>query len=231
MSTPQLHNPPVDLSNVADVYWRLRELRAKFPGAPLIRVSPDWREKSHPSGPAARLFVEHLAGAQTVLDVGAGDRYWSEVLRRLGIAADYRSADLETRHNHDYGDFLSVEDIVDAVLMLELIEHLPLELGLRFIQHAIALLNPGGVLVIGTPNARHPNWVWSGCVTHIRPWPVEDLWATCILGGLTRVAVYRQMLVTPRRRVLLPVQLVLSKLLSIDAAQGLMLFAHKPPPA
>jgi SAM-dependent methyltransferase len=228
MPTPQLDNPPADLSNVADIYWRLLEVRAKFPGAPLIRIAPDWREKSPPSGPAARLFVEHLAGARTVLDVGAGDRYWSEVLRRLGIDADYRSADLETRHSHDYGDFLSVEENVDAVLMLELIEHLPLELGLRFIEHAIALLNPGGVLVIGTPNTHHPNWVWSSCVTHIRPWPVQDLWAICKIAGFTQVEVYRQMLVTPRRRLILPAQLAISRLLGIDPAYGLLLFAHRP---
>jgi SAM-dependent methyltransferase len=228
MSTSQLDNPPADLSNLADIYWRLLEVRAKFPGASLIRISPDWREKSPPSGPAARLFVEHLAGARTVLDVGAGDRYWSQVLSRLGIDADYRSADLETRHNHDYGDFLSVDDSFDAVLMLELIEHLPLELGLRFIEHAVALLNPGGVLVIGTPNTHHPNWVWSSCVTHIRPWPVQDLWAICKIAGLTRVEAYRQMLVTPRRRLLLPTQLAFSRLLGIDPAYGLILFAHKP---
>jgi len=228
MSTPQRDNPPADLSNVADIYWRLREVRAQFPGAPLIRISPDWREKSPPSGPAAQLLVKHLAGARTVLDVGAGDRYWSDVLLRLDIDAAYRSADLETRHDHDYGDFLAVEDTFDAVLMLELIEHLPLELGLRFIEHAVELLNPGGVLVIGTPNTQHPSWVWSGCVTHIRPWPVQDLWAICQIGGLTRVEAYRQMLVTPRRRVLLPVQLALSKLLGLDPAHGIILFAHKP---
>ena len=228
MSTHRLDTLPADLSNVADVYWRLAEVRAQFPGARLIRISPDWREKPIPSGPAARLFLEHLTAAKTVLDVGAGDRYWADVLRRLGIDAEYRSADLETRHDHDYGDFLGVEDRVDAVLMLELIEHLPLEVGLRFIEHAVELLNPGGVLVIGTPNAHHPHWVWSSCMTHVRPWPAQDLWATCRVAGLADVAIYRQMLVTRRRRLILPLQLAISKLLGIDAAQGLMLFARKP---
>jgi SAM-dependent methyltransferase len=228
MSTPELDIPPVDLANVADIYWRLLDVRARFPGAPLIRIAPDWREQPIPSGPAARLFREHMATTRTVLDVGAGDRYWADVLRRLGITAEYRSADLETRHHHDYGDFLAIEDRVDAVMMLELLEHLPLEVGLRFIEHACALLNPGGVLVIGTPNTHHPHWVWSSCVTHVRPWPVQDLWAICQIAGLERVSVHRQMLVTPRRRALLPAQLALSKLLGIDPAYGLLLFAHKP---
>jgi SAM-dependent methyltransferase len=229
MSAYQLDDEPVVLSDLKDVYWRLAEMRVNFPGAPLIRIAPDWRERQPPKGPAARLFREHLAGVRSVLDVGAGNRYWADVLRRLGIEAEYRSADVETRHRHEYGDFLSVEDGVDAVLMLELIEHLPLEMGLQFLEHAIALLNPGGVLVIGTPNAHHPNWVWSSCVTHVRPWPAQDLWGLCTLGGLAPVHVFRQMLVTPRRRALLPAQLAVSKLVGIDPAQGLMLFAHKPP--
>lgn len=228
MSTPDLDKAPADLTNVADFYWRAADLRAQFPGAPLIRISPDWREKSPPKGPAARLFVEHLAGVRTLLDVGAGNRYWADVLARLDIKLEYRSADTETRHDHDYSDFLSVDDRFDAVLMLELIEHLPLELGLRFIEHAIELLNPGGVLVIGTPNAHHAHWLWSSCFTHVRAWPAQDLWAICKIAGLTRVAIYRQMLVPPRRRVVLPLQLGLAKLVGLDPAHTLMLFAHKP---
>jgi hypothetical protein len=70
--------------------------------------------------------------------------------------------------------------------------------------------------------------VWSADLTHIRPWPAHDLWALCSIAGLQRIAIYRQMLVTPRRQVIAPLQLVLSRLLGIDPAYGLLLFAHKP---
>jgi SAM-dependent methyltransferase len=226
--TSQLEAPSGVLHDVASSYWPLLEQRAKFPGARLIRIFPGWREQPKPRGAAARLFAEHLSTARSVLEVGAGDRYWGKVLGRLGIDADYRSADIEKQHRHDYGDFLEVRERFDAVLMLELIEHLPLELGLRFIEHAIDLLTPGGTLVIGTPNAHHPHWVWSSCVTHVRPWPAQDLWAACVIGGLWPVEVYRQMLVSRRRVPLLPLQLALSRVLSIDPAQGILLFARKP---
>ena len=76
---------------VERIYWQAMEMRPNFPGASLIRIRSDWREREPLRGPAATLFREHLAGAQTVLDVGAGDRYWAKVLKRLGISARYES--------------------------------------------------------------------------------------------------------------------------------------------
>jgi SAM-dependent methyltransferase len=208
-------------------YWQAVDMRPRFPGAPLIRIRGDWREGRPPRGAAAELFRRHLGSARTVLDVGAGDRYWKEVLERLGIPASYASADLESRHPHEYADFLEVDGEFDAILMLELLEHLPLELGIRFIEHAFRLLQPGGTLVIGTPNPRHAHQVWSADFTHIRPWPAHDLWAVCSILGFGTVEVYRQMITTPKRDLALPLQLGLSKLLNLDPAYGLLAFARR----
>src|SRR5919197_706377 len=93
---------------VDDIYWQVRERRASFPGAPLIKIRPDWRENRPPSGPAAELFIRQLSSAETILDVGAGDRYWRDVLERLGIDASYQSVDVESEHAHDFDDFFAV---------------------------------------------------------------------------------------------------------------------------
>jgi SAM-dependent methyltransferase len=211
-----------------DVYWQVVQRREFFPGAPLIKIRPDWREQRHPSGPAAELFIRRLSSANTVLDVGAGNRYWKDVLERLGLKASYRSADIESQHDHDFNDFFAIHSSFDAILMLELIEHLPVDLGLRFLDHAIDLLCPGGVLVLGTPNPAHAHWVWSGDFTHVRPWPARDLWAILLVAGLEEVEVYRQMLTNPRRKLTMPLQAALSKLLELDPAQGLLAFGRKP---
>jgi SAM-dependent methyltransferase len=205
------------------------ELRPKFPGGPLIQIRPDWREQEPPVGPAAALFKRHLAGVDSLLDVGAGDRYWETVLRRMHINLHYRSVDPDRRHPHEFSDFLKVTETFDAILMLELLEHLRLDVGLAFLKHGVKCLNPGGVLVIGTPNPRHAHQVWSADVTHIRPWPAHDLWSICQVVGLKDVEIYRQMLVTPKRRLVAPMQLALSRLLDLDPAYGLLLFAHKSP--
>jgi len=221
-------NPPTDLAQLENVYWRLLELRPSYPGAPLIKIRPDWREQQPPKGPAAALFRRHLSNVRSILDVGAGARIWESVLASLAPAASYASADIDRLHRHDFGDFLAVEERFDAILMLELLEHLPLELGLQFIGHAIRLLNAPGVLVIGTPNPAHAHHIWSVDVTHVRPWPAHDLWSVCQVAGLTGVEVYRQMVTTRRRQLAAPIQVSLSRLLGLDPAVGLLLFAHKP---
>jgi SAM-dependent methyltransferase len=213
---------------VEDIYWQVIERRASFPGAPLIKIQPDWREQRPPSGPAAKLFIRHLSSAETILDVGAGDRYWRDVLERLEINASYQSVDVESEHAHDFDNFFAIESCFDAILMLELIEHLPLETALRFLSHAVSLLHPEGVLVLGTPNPAHAHRVWSADFTHIRPWPARDLWAILLVAGLQDVEVYRQMLTNPRRRLTMPLQRALSKLLELDPAHGLLAFARKP---
>jgi 2-polyprenyl-3-methyl-5-hydroxy-6-metoxy-1,4-benzoquinol methylase len=213
---------------IEDIYWQVVERRASFQGAPLIKIRPGWREELHPSGPAAELFIRQLSSARTILDVGAGNRYWKDVLERLGIEGSYQSTDVESHHDHDFADFFAIRSSFDAILMLELLEHLPVEAGLRFIDHAISLLDPGGVLVLGTPNPAHAHWAWSADFTHIRPWPARDLWAILLVVGFQDVEVYRQMLTNRRRQLTLPLQMALSKLLELDPAHGLLAFGRKP---
>jgi hypothetical protein len=82
------------------------------------------------------------------------------------------------------------------------------------------------VLVVGTPNPAHAHWAWSADFTHIRPWPARDIWAILLVAGLEDVEVYRQMLTNPRRRLTMPFQTVLSRLLELDPAQGLLAFGE-----
>ena len=220
--------PAADESSLEHVYWRIVELRPRFPGAPLIRIRPNWREHEPPSGPAAALFRRHVTSAASVLDVGAGDRYWKSVLERMGFAGRYESADIDRRHAHEHQDFLEVQDEFEVILMLELLEHLSLDLGMRFIAHARRLLLPGGVLVMGTPNPRHAHHFFSADFTHVRPWPAHDVWAMCRVLEFDHVQVYRQMFVPGRRAVLLPAQLILSKILELDPAHSLIAFARCP---
>jgi SAM-dependent methyltransferase len=209
------------------VYWRALKLRSQFPGARMIRVRAHWHREAIPNGPAADIYRQHLKGHRRVVDVGGGDRYWMDALHRLGLDHTYKSADLEPEHAHDYSNFLDITDRFEAVLMFELLEHLPVQLGLRFLQHAYEVLEPGGVLAITTPNPRHPHRVWSSDFTHIRPWPDHDLWAVCKALGFRDVEVIRQLDTSPKLDLVLPLRVGLSKLLGVDPAGGLLAFAQR----
>jgi len=204
--------------------------KLRYPGAQYIEILPDWRERLPGRvGAAGRILQSALQGKRSVLDVGAYDRYYERVLRALGVCAIYKSCDVDNADcRHDYTDFLTVPDSFDAILLLELLEHLDLTEGIRFIEHAACLLNPGGLLVVSTPNAAHPNQVWRSEVSHVRPWPAADLFAHLKCAGFDKVEIYRQYLASRRRRRVRQIVKLLYRLMELDHAQSLMAFAWKP---
>jgi SAM-dependent methyltransferase len=210
-------------------YWEFVQYKdAEFPGAGYYEVPADWRERlPRKRSRPAELLRTNLEHASTILDVGAGNRSYKDVLASIGIKGSYKSVDTDAMFPHDYTDFMQVRDRFDAILMLELLEHLPLDVGLEFIEHARELLNPGGILVVSTPNPHHPNHVWRIELTHVRPWPAPDLFAALRLSGFKNVEVYRQYIMfSPRRKFILPIEKLLYRILELDHAQGLVGFAR-----
>jgi SAM-dependent methyltransferase len=219
------------MSILVDRYWDFLSLREACPQPGYLEVEPDWREALPGRiGASGRLLRQSLEHAASVLDVGAGNRHTKRVLEGLGVEAAYRSADISKADEpHEFGDFLAVEDRFDAIVMQELLEHLPVDLGVSFMEHAHRLLTPGGVLWITTPNARHPNQVWRYDVTHIRPWPYHDLHGVLRLIGFTSVQGYRQFVRPPswKRRLTTPVSKALHAIMELDHAQSLIMVATK----
>ena len=218
------------MANFTEDYWRFLAYKHKYRGpAGYIEIDPGWRESLPTSaGQSGALLRRELSRAASILDVGAGDRRYERVFCELGLSALYSSADLDTSFRHDYSDFLDIRDRFDAITMFELLEHMPADAGLRFMEHAVELLTDNGVLILSTPNPHHPNHIWRIEVTHVRPWPAPDLHGALRLAGFPTVEVYRQHLVTTgRRRLLKPVQKAMYRLMDLDHAQGLIVVARK----
>lgn len=217
-------------------YEEYRTTKRSFPGCGLIKGN--WRQGE--SSSAIRLMLDRIRANQMerprLLDVGAGDRGLEQVLRSSGFDGVYRSADTNELR-HDYDDFLSVQESFDCIVMFEVIEHLPLETGIRFIEKSHELLQAGGLLVLSTPNPDHPCQFWRSDVTHVRPWPASSLWAILRQTGFNGpVSIYRQHMPgvsgtmwrqLVRRAFLLPAQVALSRILDIDYAQNIVVYAEK----
>ncbi len=210
-----------------DRYWEVYELRTAHRSRRPELASATWSDgPGAPTGPWAAHIAEALTSARTVLDVGAGSRRWEPLLTRMGVGARYASCDPDLRHPHEHNDFLTVQEAFDAILMLDVLEHLPAEMGVAFIDHAARLLPEGGSLVISTPNPAHPISYQASDFTHVRPWPAPDLFGVCRSAGFTNVRVHRlQHVGSPLRRALVPVQRTLSRLIGVDPADHLLLVA------
>lgn len=210
-------------------YWEIVGHRASYARGPVETSAAAWRQDEPPSGPWAAHVAAALRSCGSVLDVGAGDRAWEALLRRAGVTAAYRSCDTETAHEHDERDFLAVREPVDAILMLDLLEHLDADTGVAFVEHAAQRLAPGGVLVLSTPNPAHPTSYQASDFTHVRPWPAADLRGLCLAVGLTDVAVHRiQHVVSRSHAARLPLQRLVARLLGVDPADHLLVVARRP---
>jgi SAM-dependent methyltransferase len=208
-------------------YGEWRAFKYEAPRPVFIKISPFWREDlPRHVGESGKVLKAALSDARSVLDVGASDRIYERVFAGLGLEALYKSVDTDKSYKHDYEDFLSVDESVDAIVMFEIIEHLPLDVGIDFLAHARRLLNPHGVLIVSTPNAAHANQVWKADFTHVRPWPWADLYGALRLVGFDDVQLYRQFFGSWKRRLALPLYAPLYRLLELDPAQTTLAVAR-----
>lgn len=88
--------------------------------------------------------------------------------------------------------------------------------------------DPEPVSMREAPNPHHTNQVWHAELTHVRPWPAPDLYGVLRMVGFRQVDVYRQFhCCGGRRRLILPLQKLVCRLIEMDYAQGLVVVAMK----
>ena len=134
------------------------------------------------------LLKEHRIGSKNmpVLDVGCGRGEWLELMRDNGLLAQgldrneimiaqCRELGLDVVQGDALGHLRTLPDkSLGAVTAFHIVEHLPFEIVLAFIDETVRVLKPGGMVLFETPN---PQNVLVGSMTfyydptHLRPLP------------------------------------------------------------
>ena len=134
---------------------------------------------------------EKIKNHSRILDFGAGDRNFKNILDKLGIHCVYQSMDIDTSNQHDYHTLDEVKGSFNHVILFNLLEHLPFDKGLEYLTKAHDVLKSDGLIFISVPNIWHPNHMWRCDITHIKPYPFQDLYALLSYMGFIEIEIFR----------------------------------------
>jgi 2-polyprenyl-3-methyl-5-hydroxy-6-metoxy-1,4-benzoquinol methylase len=213
-------------------YWaRLQERQRLFLtlSAPCVSTSQDDELNE-----AQRIIFDRTKNALRILDFGAGDNR----LKRKFVAADfqgsYETLDFGDSADHTYSSLSQVNEKFDAIICLEVIEHMTLNDYVDLMDEFGRLLNPNGLLVISTPNPLCVVPTWSLDAGHIQQYPLADLAADFVVRGFDVEAFRVWQGPWPkslRKRMRLFVMRGPCYLLSVDYAHGILVIGKKTRPA
>ena len=177
------------------------------------------------------VYFQAVRGAPSLLDVGAGDLRIMRKLQAAGFRGEYHTQDVASEGRYTYRDLGEVSRKYGGILCLDVIEHLPLQEGLGMVRALIALLEPGGALVIQTPNAAYIPEPRSWDMTHLHTYNAGDLWAFLKCEGL-EVEIYRVALRDPNPGPVVSARLAVTdyvkkKILGCDFANNIAAVARK----
>ncbi len=177
-------------------------------------------------------IFNHTRHAGRLLDFGAGDKRLKSKFLAAGFQGRYETLDMSLEDQHEYSSVSQITGQFDAILCLEVIEHMSLNDYVDLMDEFEKLLNPGGTLVIGTPNPLCVVPMWAGDPGHVQQYPLADLAADFVVRGYSveafRVRYGAWPKGIPKLRFL--AMRVLCYLLSVDYAHGLVVIGKRQPP-
>jgi hypothetical protein len=171
LQTPSTENEWDDVAYQS--YWRRKQLVSR--PVPPFPVKRWWNTPG--LSEIERIYFETVKMSPSLLDVGAGDLSIARKFKSAGYSGEYHTLDPGEEYTHTYKDLADVRRKYYAILCMDVIEHMPLQQGLRMLIKLVDLLEPGGVVVVQTPNARCIRYPASWDMTHLHCYNAHDLWA------------------------------------------------------
>lgn len=179
-----------------------------------------------------RAIFDRTKQAARLLDFGAGDKRLKGKFLAAGFKGRYETLDLSGEDAHEYSSITQVKGGFDAILCLEVIEHMPLNDYVDLMDEFGQLLNPSGVLVIGTPNPLCVVPMWAGDPGHIQQFPIADLAADFVVRGYKVQAFRIRYGAWPKGLAWMRflIMRILCYFLSVDYAHGIVVIGKKNDP-
>jgi SAM-dependent methyltransferase len=165
-----------------------------------------------------------------LLDFGGGDNRLKRKFLAAGYRGRYETLDISSEEQHEYASLSEIKGEFDAILCLEVIEHMSLNDYVDLMDAFGKILSPGGVLVISTPNPLCVVPMWAGDPGHVQQYPIADLAADFVIRGHDVEAFRVRYGAWPRgirSRLRFFAMRALCYLLSVDYAHGILVIGKK----
>ena len=174
------------------------------------------------------VLLEELAPDTSVLEIGSSDRKLETLLVDSFDGLTFKSMDIDRETKHDYYSLDEIHEVFNAVLLFEVIEHMPFAGGVRVLARIFDLLAPGGKLIMTTPNVAHPTHYYRD-PTHTTPYSHEGLGGILVGLGYESIKCCRIYNAPALPKALHKYLLSpLHRFLDVDFAHTLMLVASRP---
>ncbi len=177
-----------------------------------------------------RLIFDRTKHAGRLLDYGGGDNRLKRKFLAAGFQGRYETLDISSEEPHEYSSLDQITGSFDAILCLEVIEHMSLNDYVDLMDALGKLLVPGGLLVISTPNPLCVVPMWAGDPGHVQQFPIADLAADLVVRGHDVEAFRVRYGAWPkgiRERTRFFAMRAMCYLLSVDYAHGIMVIGKK----
>ena len=208
-------------------YWRRLQARERIlPVLRAPRLHWFWADRLNE---VEEVIFRRTRHAARILDFVAGEARLRAKFLAAGYPGEYDTLDLSTEREHTYNDLAQVKGSYDAILCLEVIEHMLLNEYVELMDAFERLLLPGGILVVSTPNPLCVAPMWALDAGHIQQYPLADLAADFAIRRYQtetyRVCLGERPSYWPAIKLL--IGRVLCYFLNVDYAQGLLFIGVK----
>src|SRR4030043_2171625 len=173
------------------------------------------------------LIGRNIRPGMRLLDVGAGKREIEVKIKKKHEGVIYKSMDVDRRLLHDYYALDEVDEQFDLILLLDVIEHLKLDDGVKMLKRINELLVEGGKLIVNIPNIFNPSRFWLDA-TKKTAYSYEELGGFVLSQGFEVLGVYRTFHASLLKYFFrLPLFYPLHRILNVAFAKSIVVLASK----
>lgn len=201
----------------SQLFKNRQKIRERYPSIWKLPIAPRYSDV---------LFREAVNPVR-LLEIGAGDRDLKNKIQKNWPDCLYFSFDIDPNGGHDFSELEDISGTYDMVCMFEVIEHVSPALALATLKKCYDVLDPGGMLLVSTPNIYYPPGFLRDA-THVTPWCYDELGGIVSLAGFEVKKIFRLYKESLMERLVKRYLFyAVFRILGIDFARQIMLMAVK----